>query len=1245
MSAVQFLQERVQQFRRRQNRTLLLNQISRWLFACIFIFLSLATIGYIFEFAALGWQTLFSLWAFGVFVASIFTVLKIQNNLQSESHFIHYLEQQAPDLQQRLLTSMEFDSANNSSGVSEQFVARLWQDAKQHIESSKPLESLEVNQTAWRSIGLAALSVIGFITVLNISDGFLQASRQFVWPWEMKTAPVVVEVPEPVIPISIEVTPGDVSLQRGDNLEITAALDNATADVLSLYVQTDNVTWRRYTMVPAASQPNRDAKLFTIDLPRLMDDSVYYVAYESDRYESEESGPADAAPKSAQYQVALFDLPQVESMAVAYDFPDYTRLEDKVEDPGGDVVAPEGTTIDLDITLNKAVKEGHIQFEDGSVVALDVDGKQARGSFVVEKDAYYSIELVDIEDNKNTSSGEYYVRAIPDEAPEIVLQKPGRDQDVMPLEEVPIAIDVSDDYGVTEFILNYSVIGADEVNVDFLPEGGKPKRYTGISTPKLIQPENNSFRSSVRFTGETLLYLEDLAVQPGDVVSFSVTAADNNELNGASRTVSDIYFLEVTSTDHEFSRANAGGGGGGGGGGDNSTALVTNQKDVISATWKLKNRKDKVSEESFSADGDVIRMSQEEVAQRAQMSINRLTERGDYENDAYDRAVQALQNAIVDMKAAVTSLTEMSLAEALMAEQKALQSILRAEAQINKTQVTMNRSQSSGGGGGGQQEQEDLRELFEMEMGELENRYELPQQAQGGGQQQSNNELMDRLKELARRQERIARAQRELSRRDLDEEQRRRQLEQLRRQQEELSRDLQQLAQQARQQEGGQQQSGQQQSSQQQSQNSSSQQPGQQSSQQQAGQPSGGQQSGSQQSGSQQSGGQQSGSPQNQSAQNQGSQTQQLQQAVEQMQQAANAETAGQAAAKAQKALESLREQQQQWQQEGEQSVADMQRAMQQQAQQLVSGQQQLREQIEEAGRQQNLGNSRSENLQQDGVAELLEAQQSQREKLQELSKTLRGVTTQADEDQRRLMDQAHEASLALKPIEDKMNTSEQILRRGMVNLSLKLEQEIESELVTLRQQLQQVGSGPSRSVANSEQQVANQVRQLRRSLENLQEQANNFQQPGELPVSEGATNPNGSNSENAQGGNGDQPGTSREQMQQTLAQAQQQAQGLLRSGFGGRDLIVSARSIKQELSQTEIDEFLSRPELLRGLLQPLMEMENKLRLQSELNAIDNRLYSSLDDDVPEEYKNLVETYYRQLSDKNVSDSQSDGRN
>ena len=139
----------------------------------------------------------------------------------------------------------------------------------------------------------------------------------------------------------------------------------------------------------------------------------------------------------------------------------------------------------------------------------------------------------------------------------------------------------------------------------------------------------------------------------------------------------------------------------------------------------MRNRQE-VSPEEFGADAEIIAESQREATGRARMSIDRLAERLNFSDDTYDSAVENLSLAIEQMNLVAGELDKVQITSALQPEQLALQYILKAEANINRTNISMQQGGGGGGGGSAQQEREDLRELFEMEMGQLENRYETP---------------------------------------------------------------------------------------------------------------------------------------------------------------------------------------------------------------------------------------------------------------------------------------------------------------------------------------------------------------------------------------------------------------------------------------------------------------------------------------------------------------------------------------
>jgi len=54
-------------------------------------------------------------------------------------------------------------------------------------------------------------------------------------------------------------------------------------------------------------------------------------------------------------------------------------------------------------------------------------------------------------------------------------------------------------------------------------------------------------------------------------------------------------------------------------------------------------------------------------------------------------------------------------------------------------------------------------------------------------------------------------------------------------------------------------------------------------------------------------------------------------------------------------------------------------------------------------------------------------------------------------------------------------------------------------------------------------------------------------------------------------------------------------------------------------------------------LLEPIIELEEALRAQAELDAINQKLYATVDEEVPEQYRDLVEQYYRILSESQGS--------
>src|SRR5436305_11828525 len=84
---------------------------------------------------------------------------------------------------------------------------------------------------------------------------------------------------------------------------------------------------------------------------------------------------------------------------------------------------------------------------------------------------------------------------------EIKITRPGRDFRASPIDEVTVAVDAKDDFGLKEVSLHYSVNGGPEKTVA-MHSGGKTS------------------------TGTTVIAMEDFKAVPGDIVSLYATAKD-----------------------------------------------------------------------------------------------------------------------------------------------------------------------------------------------------------------------------------------------------------------------------------------------------------------------------------------------------------------------------------------------------------------------------------------------------------------------------------------------------------------------------------------------------------------------------------------------------------------------------------------------------------------------------------------------------------------------------------------------
>jgi Domain of unknown function (DUF4175) len=626
----------------------------------------------------------------------------------SDEQVALYLEEHEPSLQAEIISAVE---ASRMPGTPSTLVKRLVDSAVEKaraLEDGRRVERKPLNAYA----GAVSLVVIATLALFWFGPAYLRHA--------LSALVLVSRSVEAAVPYKIEVKPGNVNVPKGADQAITAELLGFSADQPVLMVRkTADGPFERVPLI------REDTKFqgMLFDLAGSLD---YFV----------EAGGV----RSTTFRLNVVDMPYVQKLELEYHFPAYTGLEPRKIEDGGDIAVLRGTEVRVKIVPTMPTKAGQIAINEQQPAGLTLgaDGTLA-GKFVVDKDGFYRVELDAPTGERVTASPQYTIDVLTDQPPTVSIAKPGRDSNASPIEEVFIEARAEDDFGIRDLELVYSVNGAAEKSVRLF-DGAK--RLPEVSA------------------GHTF-YLEELDVSPGDFVSYYARAADNDAVQGGKKATSDIYFVQIRPLKKDFRRAESQAGGGGGGGQDNQVgALSQQQRQIISATFNINRDRKKMTAEKLKESSVVVALSQSKLREQVEGLLTRMNSRLVEQDPAFKKIAELLPQAVTAMSAAEGKLRAPDPQAALEPEQKALQILQKAEEEY-EVQISMQRGGGGGGGGGQSATAQELADLFEMELDKVANQYETAQRAEQQNTDQKVDELMEKLRELARRQEQEAERQRQ----------------------------------------------------------------------------------------------------------------------------------------------------------------------------------------------------------------------------------------------------------------------------------------------------------------------------------------------------------------------------------------------------------------------------------------------------------------------------------------------------
>lgn len=563
----------------------------------------------------------------------------------------------------------------------------------------------------------------------------------------------------------LTVEPGDTAIERGTPLLVLARFaETLPQDVKLEY--TDEETHE------VALTKSLDDPLFGGRIENVVRDLAYRIAYDGHQ--------------SREFQVTVFDYPELQRADATVTFPDYTGLPSQVIEDVRRLSAVEGSSVTLTCKANKPIVSARLLDEDQQPIALKPLGDRDdtfEVTLPLEMNqrpgrSTYRLELVDAEGRRNKSAPEFVFEVNPNRRPDLKLTFPGKDLRVSPLEEIPLEAAVWDDFGLAEYGLIYTLAGQEPVTVMLgdSPSGEEPRQIS------------------------RLLALEELDAEPNQLLAYYFYADDVGPDGRKRRTFSDMYFAEVRPFEEIFRQGQQPPGGGGmqGGGGQNGQdveQLVRLQKDIVNATWKVYRREDAaIPGVEFPHDVRLIADSQQAAVKQVQELGGKLTDPNSQR--ALRTAGNHMSRAAESLRTAEEHARRPPLSQALDAEQAAYQSLLQLRAREH--QVVQSQSGGGGGQGGGNRSQQQLQQL---ELSNHQNRYESNKQADQPPSlaQREQRQVLNRLRELARRQSGVNQKLKELqlalqeAKTEQEQEEIRRRLKRLREEQQKLLRDLDEL--------------------------------------------------------------------------------------------------------------------------------------------------------------------------------------------------------------------------------------------------------------------------------------------------------------------------------------------------------------------------------------------------------------------------------------------------------------------
>lgn len=659
------------------------------------------------------------------------------------------------------------------------------------------------------------LSFLSFAFMVSSVMAASRYGRDLMLPSADRSGAAEPELANPQI-TELVIEPGDTELELGSALTVVAKFPGVVPTHAALEFLDSKNNIRQMSMTETV-----DSGVFAARMEEISGDGTYRVLYSQTESRQADNRKTEAGASkpliSPSFKVTTYQRPKLERVDAQVIPPAWAGRPQQVLEDVMRLTVTEGSTVTLQLFLNKPVARAELRSTDGGAPLVLTPNPSAAKIMETTLDLHESnawvVDLIDADGRTPADEEQISIKVTRNEPPVLKATFPGKDTNVSPLQEFLIEATASDDFGLLNFGVQYSLSGGTVTDIAVKPQSpvidANSKVETGSS-----EATDSATSAATHQTSATLLNarighrieLENLNAAPDDLVTYSFWASDLAADGTERRSYSDLMFAEVRRFEEIFRESQQAGEQQQQQGqqqeqGSAVDGVLKLQKEIISATWNT-IRTEAVTRRngSFIENVETIAESQGQAIGQLEEAIAQL--------DGEPKTTQLAKRAMEEMTAARKKLEDVrddtegaGLIDAMPAQQSAVQSLLKMRA----AEIEVRQQQQRGGGGGSGGNSASEQQLKQLELDNNRNRYESEKQAQQQQQEQTQQQreqvqVLNRLKELARRQqmvnERLKQLESELRAATTEKERQEieRELKRLREEQREMLRDVDELA-------------------------------------------------------------------------------------------------------------------------------------------------------------------------------------------------------------------------------------------------------------------------------------------------------------------------------------------------------------------------------------------------------------------------------------------------------------------